>query len=84
MSDNLFDKIEKSSNLNKESIFNIANSVKNANFKDDKVVRQLIRQLSTLTGKSVSKEKEDKIVNAVINNNMPIDFSTISKMFNNK
>ncbi|MDF2946996.1 MAG: stage sporulation family protein [Bacillales bacterium] len=84
MSDNFFDKIEKNTNLNKESIFNIANSVKNANFKDDKVVRQLIRQLSTMTGKSVTKEKEDKIVQAVINNNMPIDFSTISKMFNNK
>lgn len=77
----LFDNIEKKTNIKKEDIFKVADSVKDANFQDEKTVRQLIKQVSALAGKPVSKEKEDKIVNAIINNNMPMDMNTIGKMF---
>ena len=30
------------------------------------------------------KEQEDQIVKAIINNNMPTDFGSLSKMFKNK
>lgn len=77
----LFDNIEKKTNIKKEDIFKVADSVKDANFQDEKTVRKLIKQVSALAGKPVSKEKEDKIVNAIINNNMPMDMNTIGKMF---
>lgn len=77
----LFDNIEKKTNVKKDDIFKLADSVKDANFQDEKTVRQLIKQVSALAGKPVTKEKEDKIVNAIINNNMPMDINTIGKMF---
>jgi predicted transcriptional regulator len=79
--ENVFDKIQKTANVNKESIFNLADSVKDANFKDEETVRQLVRQIAVLAGRTVSKEKEDQIVKAVVTNNMPLDFASLSNMF---
>lgn len=81
MDNNLFNNIEKESKVKKDDIFKLASSVQNANLRDEQVLRQLIHQVATLAGKDVSKEKEDQIVNAIINNNMPTDFSALSKMF---
>lgn len=41
--------------------------------KDEKVLREVIGDLSRMTGKEVSKEKEQKIINAVLNDNVPKD-----------
>lgn len=79
-----FDKIEKKTNVKQEDIFNLANSVSGANFKDEETVRNLIRQVAKLANKPVSKEKEDELVKMIINNNMPIDFSSLGKMFGKK
>ena len=46
--------------------------------KDEKVLRDMVQEISALTGKEVSKEKEDKIVNAIVQDNVPKD---IDKMF---
>ncbi len=84
LSNNFFDNIEKKTNVKQEDIFKLAQSVSNANLKDEKTVRQLIAQVARLANKPVSKEKEDQIVNAIINNNMPMDLGSISKMFGKK
>ena len=76
--DNLFNKIEKKTNINKETIMNLANKLQNNNMKDETTLREVIQDLSNLTGKEVSKEKEDKIINAIINDNVP---KNIDKMF---
>ncbi len=81
---NFFDNIEKKTNVKQEDIFKLAQSVSNANLKDEKTVRQLIAQVARLANKPVSKEKEDQIVNAIINNNMPMDLGSLSKMFGKK
>ncbi|ENQ3104688.1 Stage VI sporulation protein F [Bacillus sp. 491mf] len=81
MDNNLFNNIEKESKVNKEDIFKLASSVQNSNLRDEKVLRQLIHQVAIMAGREVSKEKEDQIINAIINNNMPADFSSLSKMF---
>ena len=39
--------------------------------KDEYVLRDLVKQLSSITGKEVSKEREDKIVNTILNDNVP-------------
>ena len=69
--DNLFKRVEKKTNINKETILSLANKLQNSNMQDDKAIREVIKDLSNLTGKEVSKEKEDKIVNTILKNNVP-------------
>lgn len=76
-----FDNIEKKTNVKASDLMNLANSVSNANFKDEKTVRALISQVSKLANVPVSKEKEEQIVQAIIQNNMPTDFASLAKMF---
>ena len=72
-SDDFFKKVEKKTNVNKETILGLAKKVQNSNMKDEKTLRNLIHELSSITGKDVSKEKEDKIIGAVLNDNVPKD-----------
>lgn len=77
----LFDQIQKKANVQPDEIMKVAQSVQQADFSDEKTVRQLIRHLSKLAGKSVSQEKEDKMVKAITSNNMPKDMSMLNKLF---
>lgn len=79
----MFDKIQKNANINPNEIFKVAESVKHADFSDEKTVRQLIQRLSSLANKPVSKEKEDKIVEAIVKNKMPMDSKTMNNLFDN-
>lgn len=79
--DNLFNNIEKKSNIKQDDIYKVANSVKNANFTDEKTVRNLVRQLASMANKPISKEKEDKIVQSITKNNMPMDMNSLNKLF---
>ena len=76
--DNLFKKIEDKTKVNKETIINLAEKIKKNNFKDENTIREVIKDLSSITGKKVSKEKEDKIISAIINDKVP---KNIDKMF---
>lgn len=78
----IFDHLKKKANIDAEEVFQVANSVQNADFSDEKTVRQLIRQLSKVANKPVSKKKEDQMVEAVINQNMPLDMNTLGKFLN--
>lgn len=76
--DNLWNKIEKKTSINKETIMNLANKIQKNNMKDEKTLREVIQDISNLTNKPVSKEKEDKIINAIMNDQVP---NNIDKMF---
>ena len=76
--DNFFKKVEKKTNVDKDTIMSLAKKLQGSNMKDENVLRDMVQEISTLTGKEVSKEKEDKIVNAIIKDNVPKD---IDKMF---
>ncbi len=76
--DNLFKKIEDKTKVNKETIINLAEKIKKNNFKDENTIREVIKDLSNITGKEVSKEKEDKIISAILNDKIP---KNIDKMF---
>ena len=73
LSDNLFKKIEKKTNVNKETILDLASKLQDDNMKNESSLRDVIKQISLITGKNVSKEKEDKIVNTILNDNVPKD-----------
>lgn len=84
MDNNFFKNIEKKTGVNMQEVFQLANSLQNANFKDEKTVRNVIRKVSKLANKPVNKQLEDKIVSSIINGNEKMDFNTISKMINKK
>ena len=69
--DSMFKKIEDKSGVDKNTIISLANKLSNSNMKDENVLRDLVHEISTLTGKDVSKEKEDKIINTIIGDRVP-------------
>ena len=60
MNDNVFKKVEKKTNINKDTILSLANKLKNTNFKDEKVLNEVIDELGTLTGREISSDKKSK------------------------
>ena len=78
-SDEFFNKIEKKTNVNKDTILSLAKKIQSQNMQDDNNLRDLIKDISSITGKSISKEKEDKIINTIKNNKIPNDFSKYVK-----
>ena len=76
--DNLFNRIQEKTNINKDTILNLANKLQKNNLKDENTIRDIIQEISNMTGKDVSKEKEDKIVDAILNDKVP---KNIEKMF---
>ncbi len=70
-SDSFFKKIENKTNVNKETILSLASKLQGANMKDEKVIKEVIGDISKMTGREVSKEKEQKIVDAIINDKVP-------------
>ncbi|MFD1065257.1 stage VI sporulation protein F [Oceanobacillus locisalsi] len=77
----MFDKIQKNSNINPEEVYKVADSVKHADFSDEKTVRNLVNQLSKMANKPLSKEQEDKIVKSVVNGKMPGDANSLNNLF---
>lgn len=78
LSDELFKKVEKKTKIKKDTIISLAEKLNNGNMKDEKTIREVISTLSQMTGKDVSKEKEDKIVNAIVKDKVP---KNVEKMF---
>ena len=72
-SDNFFKRIEKKTNVDKNTILDLADKLQKSNMKDEKVLREVIGDLSKMTGREVSKEKEQKIINTIMNDNVPND-----------
>lgn len=72
-SDNFFKKVEKKTNVNKETILSLAKKIEGNNLKNETALRDLVKEIGTLTGKNVSKEQEDKIVKAIVNDKVPKD-----------
>ena len=80
-SDSFFKKIEKKTNVNKETILSLANKLQQGNMKDENTLREVIHDISNMTGREVSKEKKQKIINAVLNDKVP---SNLDKFIDNE
>ena len=71
--DDFFNKVEKKTKVDKDTIISLAKKLQDGNMKDEKTLREVIHTLSSMTNKNVSKEKEDKIIEAVMNDKIPSD-----------
>lgn len=72
-SDNFFKKVEKKTNVNKDTIMSLAKKLQGDNLKDEDKLRDLVKEIGTLAGKEVPKEQEDKIIKAIVNDKVPKD-----------
>lgn len=72
-SDNFFKRVEKKTNVDKETILSLANKLQEGNMKDESTLKEVINNLAKMTGREVSKEKEQKIINTIMNDNVPND-----------
>ena len=70
-SDNFFKRIEKKTNVDKNTILDLADKLQKSNMKDEKGLREVIGDLSKMTGREVSKEKEQKIIETILNDKVP-------------
>jgi hypothetical protein len=84
MDNGFFKNVEKKTGVNMKDILDLASSLQNANFRDENTVRNVIRKVSQIANKPVSREMEEKIVQSIIKDGKQLDFNTISKMINKK
>ena len=78
LNDDFFGKVKKKTNVDKDSLIDLAKRLNENNMKDENVLKGIIRDLAKLTGKSVSLEKEEKIINAIKQDKVP---KNIDKFF---
>lgn len=78
LNDSFFNKVEKKTKVDKETIVSLAEKLQKGNMKDENTLREVISTLSKMTGKKVSKEQEDKIISKVVSDKVP---NNIDKMF---
>ena len=77
-SDSFFKKVEKRTNVGKDTILDLAKKLQQNDLKNEGTLREIIQTLSKMTGKEVSKEQEDKIIERIVNDKVP---KGIDKMF---
>lgn len=71
MNNNFFERVEKKTNVKKEDILSLARSIQNKNLKDEKELKKLIKSVANLAGKEVSRDREAKIIDAIIKDKIP-------------
>lgn len=74
-SDSFFNRVEKKTKVGKDTILNLASKLQQSDLKNEATLREVIQELGKMTGKEVSKEKEDKIIKAVVNDKVPKDIN---------
>ncbi len=75
--DSFFKRVEKKTNINKETILSLADKLQRSNMKDENTLREIIKDISKMTGKEVSKEKEQRIIETIKKDNIPKDIGNM-------
>ena len=78
LDDEFFGKVKNKTNVDKDTLVDLAKRLNEDNMKDETVLRSIIRDLSKITGKSVSLEKEQKIIDTIKKDKVP---KNIDKFF---
>ena len=78
LNDEFFGKVKNKTNVDKETLVDLAKRLNENNMKDETLLRSIIRDLSKITGKSVSLDKEQKIIDTIKKDKVP---KNIDKFF---
>lgn len=84
MDNNLFKNVEKKTGVNMNEVFQLAQSLQNANFQDERTVRQVVKKVARIANRPISKGLENKIVQTIIKDGKKLDFNTIANMVNKR
>lgn len=76
--DEFFKKVEKKTNVSKDTILSLAEKLQKGNMKDEKTLSEVVDTLSKMTGKKVSEEQKSKIIKKVVEDKVP---NNVEKMF---
>ena len=71
MNDNLFNRIEEKTKVSKDTIISLARKLQDGDYKNENTLRDIIHELSFITGREVSEEKENKIIEMIVNDKVP-------------
>lgn len=63
-----------------DEVFTLANAIQYADFKDERQVRKIIRNVGKLANKNVSPQMEDELVKSIVNGGKSFNFSDIENM----
>lgn len=77
----IFNHLKKNANISPDEIMGVAQSVQNANFSDEATVRNLVKQLSSMANRPLSKERENQIVELITKKNNQIDSNMLQQIF---
>ena len=56
----------------------LANKLQDGNMKDEKTLGEVVDEIAAMTGKNITKEKKEKIINTIIKDKVP---ENVDKMF---
>ncbi len=73
LNDNLLNRIEEKTKVDKDTIINLAGKLQRGDYKNENTLREIIHELSNITGREVSEEKENKIISMIVNDKVPAD-----------
>jgi hypothetical protein len=73
LSDSFFNRVEKKTNVSKSSILSLAKKLQGDNMKNEANLKEVINDICKMTGKEITKEQENKIINTIINDKVPND-----------
>lgn len=76
--DSFFKRVEKKTNVSKDTILSLANKLQDGNMKDEKTLGEVVDEIAAMTGKNITKEKKKKIINTIIKDKVP---ENVDKMF---
>ena len=79
ISDNFFKKVEKKTNVNTDTILSLAEKLQGDNMKNEEALKDVIKDISVLTGKKIPKEKEEKIIKTIMNDKAPSALEDLDK-----
>jgi hypothetical protein len=68
LNDNLFKRIEEKTHVDKDTIISLARKLQGGNYKDERTLKEIIHELSDITGIEVSEEKEGYKYDSLIEN----------------
>ena len=71
MNDNLFNRIEEKTKVSKDTIISLARKLQDGDYKNENTLRDIIHELSFITGREVSAEKENKIIDMIVQDKVP-------------
>lgn len=77
----LMEAIEQSAQVSMDDIVRIADAVQHSDLSDEATVRQLVRQLAFMANRNISAEKEEQIVQSILQENIPTSIDELQRYF---